>query len=218
MYRGIKRAAVWADEQADLDAVCLTGVEKWFGAGGDMGGNAEDPALQVEWDPTDHFPFRHIERCSKLWVARVNGLCHAGGLVLTIHCDVTIASDRARFRAPELLRGIPDPFLTSRLVEVVGLARGRYLLFGAAEIDAEEAGRMGLVGAVVPHGELDARVDEVLANIARTGPAARAAVKRELNQRLPAADVGLFHRSIRSPEMVEGMAAFVEKRPPAWPR
>jgi enoyl-CoA hydratase/carnithine racemase len=138
--------------------------------------------------------------------------------VLTVHCDLSIASDRARFRAPELLRGIPDPFLTSRLVEVVGLARARYLLFGAAEIDAEEAGRMGLVGTVVPHAELDTRVDEVLANIGRTGPAARAAVKRELNQRLPAADVGLFHRSIRSPEMVEGMAAFIEKRPPVWPR
>jgi enoyl-CoA hydratase/carnithine racemase len=219
MYRAIKRAAIWADEQPALDAVCLTGTDEWFGAGGDMSGASSDPeGLAAEWDPTDHFPFRHIERCSKLWVARVNGLCHAGGLVLTVHCDVSIASDRARFRAPELLRGIPDPFLTSRLVEVVGLARARYLLFGAAEIDAEEAGRMGLVGTVVPHAELDARVDDVLANIGRTGPAARAAVKRELNQRLPAADVGLFHRSIRSPEMVEGMAAFIEKRPPAWPR
>jgi enoyl-CoA hydratase/carnithine racemase len=219
MYRAIKRAAIWADEQPALDAVCLTGTDEWFGAGGDMSGANSDPeGLASEWDPTDHFPFRHIERCSKLWVARVNGLCHAGGLVLTVHCDVSIASDRARFRAPELLRGIPDPFLTSRLVEVVGLARARYLLFGAAEIDAEEAGRMGLVGTVVPHAELDARVDGVLANIARTGPAARAAVKRELNQRLPAADVGLFHRSIRSPEMVEGMAAFLEKRAPEWPR
>ncbi len=54
--------------------------------------------------------------------------------------------------------------------------------------------------------------------IALTGPAARAAVKREINQRLPAADVGLFYRAIRSAEMVEGMQAFIEKRPPAWPR
>ena len=58
----------------------------------------------------------------------------------------------------------------------------------------------------------------VLAQIARTGPQARAAVKRELNQRLPPVDVALFHRAIRSPEMTEGMRAFVEKRPPAWPR
>ena len=219
MYRAIKRAAVWADEQPELDAVCLTGTDRWFGAGGDMSGQAHDPeGLAVEWDPTDQFPFRHIERCSKLWIARVNGLCHAGGLVLALHCDVTIASDRATFRAPELLRGIPDPFLTSRLAAMVGVARARFLLFTAREISAAEAAAMGLVGAVVPHDELDSTVEELLEAIAATGPAARAAVKRDLNQRLPQADVGLFFRSIRSPEMVEGMAAFVEKRAPAWPR
>jgi enoyl-CoA hydratase/carnithine racemase len=219
MYRAIKRAAIWSDEQAELDAVCLTGTGEWFGAGGDMSGHSDDPeGLAAEWDPTDQFPFRHIERCSKLWIARVNGLCHAGGLVLTVHCDVSIASDRARFRAPELLRGIPDPFLTSRLTEVVGLARARYLLFSAQEISAAEAGAMGLVGAVVPHDELDERVDAVIAQIARTGPAARAAVKRELNQRLPPVDVGLFFRAIRSAEMVEGMQSFIEKRSPEWPR
>jgi enoyl-CoA hydratase/carnithine racemase len=131
---------------------------------------------------------------------------------------VTIASDRATFRAPELLRGIPDPFLTSRLAAMVGVARARYLLFSAKEISAADAGAMGLVGAVVPHEELDAAVDEVIAQVAATGPAARAAVKRDLNQRLPLADVALFFRSIRSPEMVEGMAAFLEKRAPEWPR
>jgi enoyl-CoA hydratase/carnithine racemase len=219
MYRAIKRAAVWADSQPELDAVCLTGTGEWFGAGGDMSGRSNDPeGLAAEWDPTDHFPFRHIERCSKLWIARINGVCHAGGLVLALHCDIAIASDRSRFRAPELLRGIPDPFLTSRLAEMVGLARARYLLFSAREISAIEAGNMGLVGVVVPHHQLDEHVESVIAQIARTGPQARAAVKRELNGRLAPPDVGLFHRSIRAPEMTEGMAAFVEKRPPSWPR
>jgi len=219
MYRGIKRAAVWADEQPELDAVCLTGTDEWFGAGGDMSGaTGEVEDLDSEWDPTDQFPFRHLERCSKLWIAKINGLCHAGGLVLALHCDVTIASDRARFRAPELLRGIPDPFLTARLASMVGVARARFLLFTAREITAAEAGAMGLVGTVVPHDELDAATDEAIAAIARTGPAARAAVKRDLNQRLPQPDVGLFFRAIRSPEMVEGMASFIDKREPDWPR
>ena len=90
-----------------------------------MSGNAADrEGLATEWDPTDQFPFRHIERCSKVWVARINGLCHAGGLVLTLHCDVTIASDRATFRAPELLRGIPTRSeLAAR--DGVGLVRAR---------------------------------------------------------------------------------------------
>ena len=219
MYRGLKRAAVWADQQPELDAVCVTGTDRWFGAGGDMSGvNADPEGLGSEWDPTDHFPFRHIERCSKLWVARVNGLAHAGGLVLALHCDVSVASDRARFRAPELLRGIPDPYLVARLAAAAGLVRARSLLFTAREVDAHEALAMGLVGQVVPHDELDGAVAAVLEQVAATGPAARAAVKRDLNARLPAPDVALFFRAIRSAEMREGMAAFVEKRAPEWPR
>ncbi len=219
MYRGLKRAAVWADQQPELDAVCITGTDRWFGAGGDMSGSNTDPeGLATEWDPTDQFPFRHIERCSKLWVARINGVAHAGGLVLALHCDVTIASDRARFRAPELLRGIPDPFLSARLAAAVGLVRARSLMFTGREVDAHEAMAMGLVGQVVPHDELDAAVATALEQIAATGPAARRAVKRDLNTRLAVPDVALFFNAIRSAEMVEGMAAFIEKRPPAWPR
>jgi enoyl-CoA hydratase/carnithine racemase len=219
MYRGLKRAAVWADLEPELDAVCLTGTDKWFGAGGDMAGHAEDlEALGTEWDPTDHFPFRHIERCNKLWVAKVNGLCIAGGMDLVLHCDVVIASEQARFRVPELLRGIPDPFMSARLAQVVGLARARYLFFTAEEIDAQEALVMGLVGKVVPHSELDAETDRVLAAIAKTGPLARSAIKRDLNRELRPHDTDLMRRSIGTPEMVEGMRAFIDKREVNWPR
>jgi enoyl-CoA hydratase/carnithine racemase len=219
MYRALKRAAVWADREAELDAVCITGTGEWFGAGGDMGGRSEDAVdLGVEWDAVDQFPFRHVERCSKPWVAKINGLCHAGGIDLVLHCDVTVASDRARFRVPELLRGIPDPFMASRLAAAVGIARARYLFFTAAELTGAEAEAMGLVGKVVPHDQLDAHVEWVLTQIARTGPAARASIKRDMNRRLPAADTALFHDSIQSAEMREGMAAFLEKREPKWPR
>lgn len=219
VYRAIKRAAVWSDQQPDLDAVVLTGTDRWFGSGGDMGGNASlTEELNLEWDSTDHFPFRHMERCSKLWIAKINGLCHAGGLDLALHCDVTIAADTARFRIPELLRGIPDVMMSARLVQAVGLAKAKFLFFTASEIDAATAERIGLVGDVVPADQLDARVEWALEQIALTGPAARAAIKRDINSRLPAADMGQFLRTMMSPEMVEGMRSFLEKRPPVWPR
>jgi len=219
MYRALKRAAIWADGQAELDSVCLTGTDKWFAAGGDMAGKSEDPeGLANEWDATDNFPFRHIERCRKIWVARINGLCHAGGLDLALHCDVVIASADARFRIPELLRGIPDPFMSARIAEAIGIAKARYLFFTAAEISATEADQMGLIGKVVPHDELEAQTEWVLEQISLTGPKTRAAIKRDLNARLPMSDTGLFHRTMMSPEMVEGMRAFVEKRPVDWPR
>ena len=219
MYRALKRAAIWADGQPELDSVCLTGTDKWFAAGGDMAGKSEDPeGLANEWDATDNFPFRHIERCRKIWVARINGLCHAGGLDLALHCDVVIASADARFRIPELLRGIPDPFMSARIAEAIGIAKARYLFFTAAEISATEADQMGLIGKVVPHEELEAQTEWVLEQISLTGPEARAAIKRDLNARLPLSDTGLFHRTMMGPEMVEGMRAFIEKRPVDWPR
>jgi enoyl-CoA hydratase/carnithine racemase len=219
MYRGLKRAAIWADTQPELDAVCLTGTDRWFAAGGDLAGQTEDPeGLAAEWDGTDHFPFRHIERSRKLWVAKINGVCHAGGIDLAMHGDVSLASDRARFRVPELLRGLPDPFMSARLVDVVGLAKARYLFFTAIEFGAEDAERMGLIGEVVPHEELDARTDWVLEQIRSTGPLARAAIKHDLNSQLRPADLSLFHGLGLRAEMMEGMGAFVEKRPVDWPR
>jgi enoyl-CoA hydratase/carnithine racemase len=77
---------------------------------------------------------------------------------------------------------------------------------------------MGIVGKVVPHAELDAATDRALAAIANTGPLARAAIKRDLNQRLPVHDTDLMRRSIGTGEMVEGMRAFIEKREVNWPR
>lgn len=219
MYRGLKRAAVLADGDAELDALCITGTADVFASGGDMSGEAENPdALAAELDPTDHFPLRHFEQCRKIVVAAVNGLCYAGGLNLVLFSDVAVASDRARFRAPELLRGVPDPWIAARLPEYVGLEAAKYLLLSGAVIDAHRTAALGLVARVVPHADLEAEVEKTLEQIRLTAPEARAMVKENINRRLAAPDVGLFRRSIMSPEMAEGFQAFFEKRAPRWPR
>jgi enoyl-CoA hydratase/carnithine racemase len=219
MYRGLKRAAVLADGDKELDALCITGSDDVFTVGGDMSGTTEDAAgLAYEFDPTDHFPFRHLERCSKLVVAAVNGLCHAGGLDLLLHADLSVCSDRARFRVPELLRGFPDPWVAARFAQSVGLARAKYLVFTAEEFDAHEAAAMGLVGKVVAHEHFEAAVEHTLDCIRRTGPKARAFMKEDMNRRLPQPDVGMFRKTLLSPEMIEGMGAFLAKREPEWPR
>jgi enoyl-CoA hydratase/carnithine racemase len=219
MYRGLKRASILADGDPEVDALCITGSGDVFAVGGDMSGTSEDPeGLAQELDPTDHFPFRHLARCRKIVVAAVNGICFAGGLNLVLYADVALASERARFRAPELLRGTPDPWMAARLPHFVGEGAARYLLFTAAELDAREAAALGLVGKVVAHEAFEAQVEWTLEQIRLTAPRARALVKNDLNRRLPAPDVNLFRSSLLSPEMVEGMRAFLEKRRPAWPR
>ena len=219
MYRGLKKAVLLADGDLEIDAVCLRGSGDWFCVGGDMSGQTEHgEALGWEPDPTDHHPFRHMERCRKLVVCVVNGGCHAGGVNLLLFSDLVIASDRARFRAPELLRGIADPHMSARLPQVVGLQRAKYLMFTASELSAAEAAEIGLVGKVVAHQELDSHVEWVLEQIRLTGPRARMLVKDDMNRRLPPYDHNIFLREIMSPEMAEGMNSFLEKRPPRWPR
>ncbi len=118
---------------------------------------------------------------------------------------------------PELLRGIPDPYMPDRLVAAVGLARARYLIFTATPLDAATAAAIGLVGVVVPHDDLDAHTEWALEQIRLTGPHARAAMKRTINGRLPIGDPSVLG-AVPTTEYAEGMAAFLERRPPNWPR
>ena len=217
MYRGIKEAALVAANDAAIDALVITGIGDVFCPGGEMGGKHEGGGdLARDTDGWDVVPFIHLERCPKLVVCAVNGLCQGGGLDMVLMCDISIASDRARFRAPELLRGIADGWLSARLAAHVGVARAKYLMFTAASVSASEAEAMGLVSRVVPHERLDEAVAETIDLVRQTAPDARRRVKRDLHRALPPIDVEMFIDSVGSPEVAEGFAAFTEKRKPSW--
>ncbi len=219
MYHGIKKAAVLAERDPDVDVLVLTGAGEWFCVGGEMGGQHEGGLpLDRETDGIDLTPFVQLERCAKLVLVAVNGMCQGGGLVMTLMSDLSVVSDRATFRVPELLRGVADCYLGARLASRVGMARARWLLFTAQPFSAAEALAMGLVSRVVPHAQLDAAVEETIGWVRQTGPHARTALKRDLQRQLPPLDIPMFTDSLASDEMREGFQAFVEKRPPRWVR
>ncbi len=218
MYHGIKKACVVAERDPDIDLMVVTGTGEWFCVGGEMGGQHEGAEkLDRLTDGLDLTPFVQLERCPKTVVMAINGMCQGGGLVMTLMSDISIVSDRARFRVPELLRGVADCYLGARLAARIGVARAKYLLFTAEYFSAREAWDMGLVSRVVPHEALDAAVDETVTLIRATGPAARRALKRDINRHLPPIDTGMFQDSLLGEECREGFRAFVEKRPPRWP-
>jgi enoyl-CoA hydratase/carnithine racemase len=217
MYHGIKKAAVLAERDPEIDVVVLTGAGDTFCVGGEMGGKHEGgQPLDRETDGLDLTPFVQLERCPKIVLVAINGMCQGGGLVMTLMSDVSVVSDRATFRVPELLRGVADCYLGARLASRVGTARAKYLLFTAQYFGAADALAMGLVSRVVPHAELDAAVAETVGWIRQTGPRARTSLKQDLNRQLPPIDMPMFAASLASDEVREGFKAFVEKRPPSW--
>jgi enoyl-CoA hydratase/carnithine racemase len=219
MYHGIKKACVVTERDPEIDLMVLTGTGETFCVGGEMGDRHEGGGnIDRFTDGVDLTPFVQLERCPKTILLRINGMCQGGGLVMTLMSDVSIVSDRARFRVPELLRGVADCYLGARLAPRIGVARAKYLLFTGQYFSAQDAYEMGLVSRVVPHDDLDAAVAETIAQVRATGPAARRALKRDINRHLPPIDLGMFQDSLVGEECREGFRAFVEKRPPRWPK
>ena len=130
--------------------------------------------------------------------------------------DVAVVSERATFRAPELLRGIADAGYAAYLPPHVGLACARDLLFTARRLDADEAVAMGLVARKVPHERLLEAAREAAEAILQTAPEARAQLKKLINANYGKVDLMTFNASLAGPEVAEGFAAFGEKRTPGW--
>jgi enoyl-CoA hydratase/carnithine racemase len=217
MYYGLKRAVHLTNHDPDLAALIITGVGDVFAPGGDLGGRTE-PGEEVPPDiGQDVLPFLAIRDSRAPVIAAVNGICQAGGLLIAMMADIAVASDRATFRVPELLRGIPDATFAAALPAHVGVAVARDLLPSARAFDAAEAQRLGVISRVVPHDQLRAAATEAAHQVLRTAPGARADVKRMLNERYGLIDYQtMFGALAHSEEPREGMRAFMEKRPPNW--
>jgi enoyl-CoA hydratase/carnithine racemase len=217
MYFGIKRAVHLVNNDPDLAAMIITGTGDVFSAGGDLGGRTQPGDVPVPDIGHDILPFLTIRDSGAPVVAAVNGICQAGGLLVAMVSDICVASDRATFRVPELLRGIVDATYAAVLPAHVGIATARDLLLSARRFDAAEAVRLGVITRVVPHDELRAAAVQAVGEILQTGPLARMHVKRMLNDRYGLIDYQTMFASLaESPEPREGMQAFMEKRKPNW--
>jgi enoyl-CoA hydratase len=217
MYFGIKRAVRLVNRDPDLAALIITGTGDVFSPGGDLGGRSEPGDTPPPDIGHDILPFLDIRDSRAPVVAAVNGICQAGGLLIAMLADIAVASDRATFRVPELLRGIPDATYAAVLPAHVGIAAARDLLLSARRFDAPEAVRLGVISRMVPHEQLRDAAGGAAREILRTPPMARMHVKRMLNDRYGLIDYQtMFWALEESTEPGEGMRAFMEKRPPAW--
>jgi methylglutaconyl-CoA hydratase len=180
MVAEIATAARALGDEDDIEVVVLAADGPAFSAGGDLGEyRGEQLTHRDAWFTlsTGQDLVLSLESVPKLVIARVHGAAHAGGLLLSLCADLTIASVDARFRVPELLRARPDPFIPRRLIAKIGLERASDMMFTAREVDGIEAERIGLVAKCVPADELDEQLDAIIAAILQTDRASRAVWK-----------------------------------------
>lgn len=217
MYFGIRYAVDHVNRSADLSGLLITGTADVFIPGGDMGGANEDGWADL---PTllamDNVPFDAIRRSPKPVVCAVNGICQGGGLMIAMLSDVSIASDEATFRAPELFRGIADTNYGQILPRQIGPARARDMLLTARTLDAATAVDWGLVARRSPPDRLLDDARECLRWACRTAPEARRTVKVTFDRYYGSYDRMGMDASLSGDEAREGYLSFKDRRSPRW--
>jgi enoyl-CoA hydratase len=211
------------ERETSVRVAILTGAgDKAFAAGADIGAMSEMTTTRAKaFAELGHTIGARLEGARFPVIGAVNGFALGGGCELALACDFLYASDKARLGQPEVNLGVIPGFGgTQRLARRVGIGRARELCYTGDMVGAEEALRIGLVNAVVPHAELMPQVTEVAKKIAAKGPLAIAQCKRVLLRgeglTLAAAcelEAQAFAVLFGTSDQREGMKAFLEKRP-----
>ena len=190
----IVTVARWFDEQRDVRVVIVEGEGPSFCGGADVGAFVSAP--DDGRDPRDRADAGRrmadaVEAMRAVTVARIQGHCIGGGVVLASACDLRVAADTARFAIPEVDLGIPLAWGgVPRLVREIGAPATRDLVMTCRPFDADEAHRLGLVQRVVAPDELDRTVDELAASLAAKAALAVLSTKRHVDA-VTAAMVGI---------------------------
>ena len=234
MVRGLLEHLTAIANDAAVRVVVLRGAGPHFMAGGDIRmfaalrplPPAERTARFAQFVVPVHAALELLVRLPQPVVARVHGACAGFGMSLMCACDLAIASDDAYFSTSYRQIGLtPDGSGTWSLPRVVGPRKAMELFLLSPRIDAKEAAAIGLVNRVVPAAELDAAVDRVVRSLA-DGPALalanakrllRASPGRSLSEQLNA-EAASIAQCAGTADFVEGITAFLEKRPPRFGR
>ncbi len=232
VIRGLRHEVAKAKVDPAVRVVVLAGAgDLAFCAGADLSGMVpEDPG-----GVTDGYAQHHrargwlAELFEELWalgkptIARVQGWAMAGGFGLALACDMVIASDQARFGAPELNVGLWPYMVTVPMLRSMPPKKALELCLTSRVVGAEEADRIGFVTRLVAPDQLDAAVAEMAAVLASKPPGVMrlgresfyAVLDSAATEALPYLHAMLTVTS-QTAEAAEGIAAFIEKRPPAW--
>ncbi len=217
------------DGDDDVGGVVLTGDDRAFSAGADLGGALEAQSPRATQQMLAHFGRANdaIETLTKPVVAAINGPAAGVGFALACWCDLRFAAEGAKLTTAHGPLGLPAEYgLSWLLPRLIGLGHANDVLISSRKFLAEEALAMGLVNAVLPREALLEHARAWLADVlARVAPSSLTATRHQIYTDLhrTAAESVLdseqrLEAMMKSDDYREGVAAFVGKRPPAWKR
>ncbi|HZW13879.1 MAG TPA: enoyl-CoA hydratase [Noviherbaspirillum sp.] len=207
-----------------IGCIVLTGSEKAFAAGADIGAMANYSFMDAYKGEYITRNWEQIRRVRKPVIAAVAGYALGGGCELAMMCDFIIAAENAKFGQPEIKLGtIPGAGGTQRLPRAVSKAKAMDMCLTARMMDAAEAERAGLVSRVVPPEQLEEVVLEAATTIASMSLPIVMMVKESINRAYETTlaegvqyERRLFHSTFGTEDQKEGMKAFMEKRLPTF--
>jgi enoyl-CoA hydratase len=224
LAREISTALFAYDADPAIGCSIITGNEKAFAAGADIGAMAEWDYARVYGDDYITRDWEGIRRIRKPVIAAVAGYALGGGCELAMACDIIIAADTAQFGQPEITIGTMPGFGgTQRLPRAVGKAKAMEWCLTGRMIGAEDAERAGLVARVVPAANLEQETLAIATKIASFSLPVVMKIKEAINRAYESSLAeGLvferreFHATFALDDQKEGMRAFVEKRKPQF--
>jgi enoyl-CoA hydratase len=226
LMRELAHALAAFEADAAIGAMVITGNEKAFAAGADIKAMKDWGYMDVYLADYITAEWEVVSRCRKPVIAAVAGYALGGGCELAMMCDFILAGDNARFGQPEINLGIlPGAGGTQRLPRFVGKSKAmEMVLLGQARMmDAAEAERCGLVSRVVPAAELVEEAVRTAQKIAELSLPIVMMAKESVNRAFETTlaegvrfERRLFHSAFATEDQKEGMAAFAEKRKPAF--
>ena len=223
LIRELSEALTAFDQDPRIGAVVITGSEKAFAAGADIKEMATKSYMEAylgdfiaSWD--------RVAQQRKPVIAAVAGFALGGGCELALMCDFIIAADTAKFGQPEIQLGVmPGAGGTQRLTRYIGKAKAMDMILTARMMDAAEAERCGLVSRVVPADKLVEEALSAAKKIASFSQPIAMMAKESVNRAFETTlaegvrfERRLFHSMFATEDQKEGMAAFIEKRKPAF--
>ena len=213
----------YEDDDA-IGAIVLTGSERAFAAGADIKEMQSKTFTEAYLQDFITKDWERVARCRKPVIAAVAGFALGGGCELAMMCDFILAADTAKFGQPEITIGtMPGAGGTQRLSRFIGKAKTMEMCLTGRMLDAAEAERVGLVSRIVPAAELIEEAVKTAEKIAAMSRPMALMVKESVNRAFETTlaegirfERRLFHSTFATEDQKEGMAAFVEKRPPRF--